>query len=84
MGNLKVGDKIIVTEVLQIGKSLDHLKFTIQEISSIHTPEDYYPYKIEIDLLIQSRNSPEHHEVMGSLTQIFLKEMDYGHKVKYC
>jgi hypothetical protein len=49
MGNLKVGDKIIVTKVLQMGKSLDHLKFTIQEISSIHTPEDYYPYKIEID-----------------------------------
>jgi hypothetical protein len=49
MGNLKVGDKIIITDVLQLGgKSLDHLNFTIQEISSIHTPEDYYPYRIEV------------------------------------
>jgi len=52
MGNLKVGDKIIVTEVLQLGNSLDHLKFTIQEISSIHLPEDYYPYGIETDISI--------------------------------
>jgi len=49
MGNLKIGDKIIVTDVLQVGKSLDHLKFTIQKISSIHSPEDYYPYRIEIN-----------------------------------
>jgi hypothetical protein len=49
MGNLKIGDKIIVTDILQVGKSLDHLKFTIQEISSIHSPEDYYPYRIETD-----------------------------------
>jgi hypothetical protein len=47
MGNLKVGDKIIVIDIFQIGKSLDHLKFTIQEISSIHSPKDYYPYRIE-------------------------------------
>ena len=49
MGNLKVGDKIIITDVLQLGgKSLDHLNFTIQEISSIHTTWDYYPYRIEV------------------------------------
>lgn len=49
MGDLKVGDKIIVVDVLQIGNRLDHLKFTIQKILSIHSPSDYYPYRIEIN-----------------------------------
>jgi len=52
LGNLKVGDKIIVTDVLVFNDhsaSQDHLKFTIQEISLIHSPEDCYPYIIETD-----------------------------------
>ena len=52
MGNLKVGDEIIVTDVLQICKNLDHLKLTVHKIYSSAPIDIYFPYQIEVNRIL--------------------------------
>lgn len=41
------------------------------------------PYGIEIDLLVNERDSPEHHAFMGKITRKLMELLEYD-KVRYC
>lgn len=48
MGNLKIGDKIIITKILQPNNYYNYLIGTVQTIDNIDIYEDPYPYRITI------------------------------------